>query len=87
MVAAGILMLEIIGLVGFLLLLFGFTVIATDLSWMRGNEFYELDEPILHGRAPIHGYLHYPIRDEKIEKADTVLPLDSSSENTDESTE
>lgn len=71
-------MLEIIGLVGFLLLLFGFTVIATDLSWMRGNKFYELDEPILHGRAPMHGYLHYPTRDEKEKKAESETLPDSS---------
>ena len=54
-VATGILLIELIALVGILMLLFGFTVIATDISWMRGNTFYDQDEPILHGRAPLHG--------------------------------
>ena len=55
MVATGVLIIELIALVGILLLLFGFTVIATDISWMRGNTFYDQDEPIIHGRAPLHG--------------------------------
>lgn len=55
MLAAGVLMLEVIALVGILTILFGFTVIVTDISWMRGNTFYELDEPVLHGRARMHG--------------------------------
>lgn len=56
MVATGVLIIELIALVGILMLLFGFTVIATDISWMRGNTFYDRDEPIIHGRVPLRDY-------------------------------
>ena len=69
------------------MILFGFTVIATDISWMRGNTFYELDEPILHGRARMHGYLHYPVRDDKKEKSDTETAEGRSSYNSEEKKE
>jgi hypothetical protein len=74
MVATGILIIRLIALFGILMLLFGFTVIATDISWMRGNTFYDQDQPVLHGRAPLHGHLSYGPGVEE-EKKDSPSPL------------
>jgi len=87
MVVTGIFLLWFIALVGFLMLLFGFTVIATDMSWMRGNTFYDIDEPILHGRARLNAVLHYPSETNKKEKAKTETPAGASSQRRDDEKE
>jgi hypothetical protein len=73
MVVTGILFLELIALIGVLMLLFGFTVIATDISWMRGNTFYDQDEPIIHGKVPFRG-LTYGLDTNEEEKGSTENP-------------
>lgn len=83
MIATGILLVELIALVGILMLLFGFTVMATDISWMRGNTFYDQDEPIIHGKVPFRGLTYGSDVDEE-ENASNETPTGSSSQPKDE---
>ena len=87
MIATGILAIQLIALVGFLMLLFGFTAIVTDISWMRGNTWYDQDEPIVHGRIPLRGYLSYPSNEDEKEKPNSETQQSSSSQRRDESKE
>jgi hypothetical protein len=86
MVATGVLLIQLIALVGILMLLFGFTVIATDVSWMRGSTFYDQDEPIIHGKVPFRG-LTYGLDADEEEKASTEIPSGASSQTRDEKNE
>jgi hypothetical protein len=56
-IATGILMVELIALIGVLLLLFGFTIVVTDISWLKGNTFYDRDEPITNRSDRRYSYL------------------------------
>lgn len=87
MVATGILVIQLIALVGFLMLLFGFTAIVTDISWMRGNTWYDQDEPIVHGRVPFRGYLSYPLNEDENEEPSSGTQSSSSSQRRDETNE
>jgi hypothetical protein len=86
MVATGILIIGILALIGFLILLFGLTIIATDISWMRGNTFYDQDEPIIHGKVPFRG-LTYGLDADEEEEASTETPWGASSQTRDEKDE